>query len=407
MINARVEPGVPRRRWTARRAAAVATVSSLLVVGGGGVAAAATDTTVPEGGGAVGDVTFAWTSPTQPTFVNRDYGIVEEGPAFGLDVAVDDMLTFDSHAVATQAVLSGDADVVGGSFVSNMLVNQQGEDFKAFCPFVKNDDFVLVSNPGIDEIGDIFGDDVAVALDSPGGAGDIIMNAMLQAAGEERTTADIPGVQILESSGLRTTAFASGDVDVTLVHLTQYNSEILPAVPDAQIISRLYEDVPTFLKETFAAPTSWIDENLETAAAICAAVISGSRTLVSDRAAFDEAVATYVAEPPDPAQLDEVYPLINDDFWPIDTGITEEAATFMAEVAVASGVLEEVPAFEDIVDNRPFEMALEMIGGAAPSGSAPAGSEPAGSEPMGTEPMGTEPAGTDMMGTAPATTESG
>ena len=407
MINARVEPGVPRHRWTARRAAAVATVSSLLVVGGGGVAAAATDSTVPEGGGAVGDVTFAWTSPTQPTFVNRDYGIVEEGPAFGLDVAVDDMLTFDSHAVATQAVLSGDADVVGGSFVSNMLVNQQGEDFKAFCPFVKNDDFVLVSNPGIDEIGDIFGDDVAVALDSPGGAGDIIMNAMLQAAGEERTTADIPGVQILESSGLRTTAFASGDVDVTLVHLTQYNSEILPAVPDAQIISRLYEDVPTFLKETFAAPTSWIDENLETAAAICAAVISGSRTLVSDRAAFDEAVATYVAEPPDPAQLDEVYPLINDDFWPIDTGITEEAATFMAEVAVASGVLEEVPAFEDIVDNRPFEMALEMIGGAAPSGSAPAGSEPAGSEPMGTEPMGTEPAGTDMMGTAPATTESG
>ena len=407
MINARVEPGVPRRRWTARRAAAVATVSSLLVVGGGGVAAAATDTTVPEGGGAVGDVTFAWTSPTQPTFVNRDYGIVEEGPAFGLDVAVDDMLTFDSHAVATQAVLSGDADVVGGSFVSNMLVNQQGEDFKAFCPFVKNDDFVLVSNPGIDEIGDIFGDDVAVALDSPGGAGDIIMNAMLQAAGEERTTADIPGVQILESSGLRTTAFASGDVDVTLVHLTQYNSEILPAVPDAQIISRLYEDVPTFLKETFAAPTSWIDENLETAAAICAAVISGSRTLVSDRAAFDEAVATYVAEPPDPAQLDEVYPLINDDFWPIDTGITEEAATFMAEVAVASGVLEEVPAFEDIVDNRPFEMALEMIGGAAPSGSAPAASAPAGSEPMGTEPMGTEPAGTDMMGTAPATTESG
>ena len=281
MIHQRSTPGVHRHRPSARRTAAVAAVSALLVAVGGGVVGAGTDTTAPAGGGEVGDVTFAWTSPTQPTFVNRDYGIVEEGPAFGLNATVDDMLTFDSHAVATQAVLSGDADVVGGSFVSNMLVNQQGEDFKAFCPFVKNDDFVLVSSPGIDAIGDIFADDVSVALDSPGGAGDIILNAMLQAAGEERTTADIPGIQILESSGLRTTAFAAGDVDVTLVHLTQYNSEILPAVPDAQIISRLYEDVPTFLKETFAAPSSWIDENLETAAAICAAVISGSRTLVA------------------------------------------------------------------------------------------------------------------------------
>ena len=400
MIDSRRTPGVSRQRLGRRRTAAVAAVSALLVAGGGGVAAAGTDTTTPAGGGEVADVTFAWTSPTQPTFVNRDFGIIEEGPAFGLGATVEDMLTFDSHAVATQAVLSGDADVVGGSFVSNMLVNQQGEDFKAFCPFVKNDDFVLVSNPGIDEIGDIFADDVSVALDSPGGAGDIILNAMLQAAGEERTTADIPGVQILESSGLRTTAFAAGDVDVTLVHLTQYNAEILPAVPDAQIISRLYEDVPTFLKETFAAPSAWIDENLETAAAICAAVISGSRTLVADRAAFDEAVNTYVAEPPEAAQLDEVYPLINDNFWPIDTGITEEAATFMAEVAVASGVLEEVPAYEDIVDPRPFEMALELLGDSGPADTAPAGTVSAGTEPVATESAGTEP-----MATVPATTE--
>jgi ABC-type nitrate/sulfonate/bicarbonate transport system substrate-binding protein len=392
MTTARFTPGDPRRRSGARRTASIAVLSALLVASGGGVAAAGTDTTTPAGGGEGADVTFAWTSPTQPTFVNRDFGIIEEGPAFGLAATIDDMLTFESHAIATQAVLSGDADVVGGSFVSNMLVNQQGEDFRAFCPFVKNDDFVLVSNPGIDEIGDIFADDVSVALDSPGGAGDIILNAMLQAAGEERTTADIPGIQILESSGLRTTAFAAGDVDVTLVHLTQYNSEILPAVPDAQIISRLYEDVPTFLKETFAAPSSWIEENLDTAAAICAAVISGSRTLVADRAAFDEAVNTYVAEPPEAAQLDEVYPLINDNFWPLDTGITEEAATFMAEVAVASGVLEEVPAYEDIVDPRPFEMALELLGGAAPEGTEPTGTEPAGTEPMATVPMTTEAA---------------
>ncbi|MGH9135991.1 MAG: ABC transporter substrate-binding protein [Acidimicrobiales bacterium] len=384
MIRAGFPPGVLRPpRCALRRTTALITASSLLAAGGG-AAAAGTDTTTPDGA-ELADVTFAWTAPTQPTFVNRDFGLVEEGPAFGLDVTVDDMIVFDSHAVATQAVLSGEADIVGGSFVSNLLVNQEGEDFRAFCPFVKNDDFVLVTREGIDEIGDLFDPDVSIALDSPGGAGDIIFNAILQAAGEERPATELPGVQILESSGLRTTAFASGDVDASLVHLTQYNAEILPAVPDAQIIARLYEDVPTFLKETLAAPSSWIDENLDTAAAICAAIFAGSRTLTEDRAAFDEAVNTYVEEPPESAELDEVYPLINDDFWPIETGITEEAATFMAEVAVASGVLEEVPAYEDIVDPRPFEMALEMVGPAAPVGTEPAGTEPAGTAPETTE----------------------
>jgi ABC-type nitrate/sulfonate/bicarbonate transport system substrate-binding protein len=404
MMHAGSKSEAPRRRRRAVAAVAVLAASSLLVAAGGGVDAGGSATT--SGSAAeIADVTFAWTSPTQPTFVNRDYGLVEHGPTFGLETTVDDLLTFDSHAVATQAVLSGDADVVGGSFVSNMLVNQQGEEFKAFCPFVKNDDFVLVSNEGIDEIGDLFESGVSVALDSPGGAGDIILNAMLQAAGEERTTSEIPGVQILESSGLRTTAFASGDVDVTLVHLTQYNAEILPAVPDAQIIARLYEDVTTFLKETIAAPSSWIDENLETATAICAAIVAGSRALVEDRAVFDEAVNTYVAEPPESAELDEVYPLINDAFWPIETGITEEATTFMADVAVASGVLEEVPAFEDVVDVRPFEGALELLGDTEPAGTEPAGTGPAGTGPAGTEPTGTEPAGTEPMGTEPATTE--
>jgi hypothetical protein len=363
--------------------------ASVLAAVGGGVTTASTDTTAPAGGESP-DVTFAWTAPTPPTGVNRDYGLVDEGPAFGLDVSVDDLITFDSHAVATQAVLSGEADVVGGSFIANLLVNQQGEDFRAFCPFVKNDDYVLVSRPGVDELGDIFDSEVSVALDSPGGAGDIILNAMLQAVGEERPTSEIPGIQIVESSGLRTTAFATGDVDVSLVHLTQYNAEILPAVEDAQIIARLYEDVPTFLKETLAAPASWIDENLDTATAICAAIIAGSRTLTEDRAAFDAAVNTYVAEPPAAADLDAVYPLIDDDFWPIDTCLSEEAATFMGEVGVASGVLEEVPAFDEIVDPRPCELAFEMLGAAAPTGT-----EPTATEPMTTEPAGVAPASTE------------
>lgn len=327
-------------------------------------APAAAATTPPTASGEPLEVpSIAWTSPTQPTFVERDYGLLEMGPTFGLDFTSDDLLVFESHAVATQTVLSGGADIVGGSFVSTMLVNQQGQEFKGFCPFIKNDDFVLVTTPGIDTIADLFEGDANVAVDSPGGAGDIIVNAMIQAAGDDRSTADLPNVQIIESSGLRTSAFVGGEVNATMVHLTQYNEEILPNVPDAQIISSLWEDVPVFMKETLAAPAEWIDENLDVAAAVCASIISGARTLAADPEAYVAAVNELVDEPPSEEELTELFELVaTDDFWPLETGVTAEHVTVMGEAAVASGALEAVPAFEDVVDPRPFEMALELVG---------------------------------------------
>jgi ABC-type nitrate/sulfonate/bicarbonate transport system substrate-binding protein len=309
----------------------------------------------------LGSATIAWTSQTQPTFVNRDFGLFERASDFGVTYTEDNNKVFDSHSIAVQTVLSGDADVVGGSFVATMLVNQAGQDFRSFCPFIKNDDFVLVTREPVDGLSALFDDELSVAIDSPGGAGDIILNSMLQAAGETRTVQDLPGAQIIESSGLRTTTFAAGEVDASLVHLTQLQDEILPVVPDAYIVSRMWEDVPVFLKNTLSAPTEWLDENQELAAGLCAAIIQGSRELVADEEAFNAAVEKYVDEPP-MAELPVIFPLITDQFWPLETGITEEEVQTMAEASIAAGVLEEIPAYEDVVDPRPFERALEMVG---------------------------------------------
>jgi hypothetical protein len=323
--------------------------------------AASGDTTAPAAELEV--PTIAWTAPTQPSYVERDYGLLEFGPEFGLNVTTDDMKVFESHAVATQTVLSGGADILGGSFVSTLLVNQQGQSFKAFCPFIKNDDFVLVTTAGVDTVSDLFEDGVSVGVDSPGGAGDIILNAMIQAGGETRTAEDLPNVQIIESSGLRTTAFAGGELNATIVHVTQYNEEILPNIPDAQIISTLYEDVPVFMKESLAAPAEWLDENLDVAAAVCASIIKGARTLAADFETYSAAVNELVDEPPAEEELQFLFDLItNDKFWPIDTGVTEADVTAMSEASIASGVLEEVPEYLDVVDPRPFEMALELLG---------------------------------------------
>lgn len=307
-------------------------------------------------------IRVAGTSPTQPNWMATKYGVTTYGPELGLDMTVDDFVTFDSHSVATQTVLGGQADVVAGSFVSTLLLINQGQDFKAFCPYISQDDFVIAGANGVNSIDQLFDPNVRVAMDSPGGAGSVIFDAMLQAMGETRTTADMPGQQILESSGLRTSAYAAGEVDVTIVHEPQYD-QAAPQVTDPVIIATLYKEVPNYLKEAQAAPASWLEENFESAATYCAAVLLGMRELNADEDKF-VAVANDFSEidPLDEETLRASHKLIAEHgFWPgEDGGLNKEVVDFMGQVAVKSGLLDKAPAWEDVVATDVLARAVEI-----------------------------------------------
>ena len=308
-------------------------------------------------------ITVANTSPVLPTYVATKFGVLTYGDEFNLDMTEDDFLTFDSHSVATQSVLSGEADVVAGSFVSDLLLIDQGQEVQAFCPYISQDDFVIAGANGVDTVEELFDPDTRVAIDSPGGAGSVIFDAMLQALGEERTTADMPGQQVLESSGLRTSAYAAGEVDATVIHEPQYQ-EAATQVQDPVIIASLWEEVPQYLKEVHAAPRSWLEENTEAAASYCAAALKGMRELQADEELFIEASQQYAqTEELDEETLRETHRLINEyGFWPAeDGGLGEEQVAFMGDVAVKSGLIEEAPAYEDVVNREVLDRALEMV----------------------------------------------
>lgn len=305
----------------------------------------------------------AITSPTQPSYVETIYGPVHYGAEFGLNITADDFRIFDSHATATQTVLAGQADIVGGSFVSHLIIRERGLDFKMFCPFVNMDDFVMAGRNGVTEVEQLFDPDTRVAIDSPGGASGVILNAMLQAAGTGKTIADLPNVRILESSALRSSVFVADGVDATVIHLTQFK-QAAEQVSDAVIITTLYKDVPVFIKEAFAAPASWLEENLELAASFCASVLKAARELPRDFDLFVSAVNEFVGVPPSEAMLRETFDLISTyEFWPKNGDLEPEAIIQMAKMAVLSGVLEEVPDPNEVVDRRPMNRALELLGG--------------------------------------------
>jgi ABC-type nitrate/sulfonate/bicarbonate transport system substrate-binding protein len=344
-----------RRGRRATTLIAACTVGALtLAACGSSSDEAATETTAES-------LKIALSAQPQASLVPLVYGVDNYGADFDLDISVDNNVTiFDSHATAAQTVLGGQAQVMGSSISSILAARQQGEDFKIFCPYVSMDDFVLTGANGVTTVAQLFEPSTRVAIDSPGGAGAIILNALLMGVGESRSIQEIPTQQIIESSSLRTAAWAAGDVDSTVIHEDQYESA--EADVDQPVrIATLYENVDTFIKEAQAADAAWLEQNRELAAKYCATTLRAMKELKGDFALFQTAVNEYVEEPPSEEELRVLFDLIEKySFWTDDGGLTDESMQFMIEVATASGVLTEPMNAADVVDRETLNRAVEL-----------------------------------------------
>lgn len=341
------------RRATTLIAAGLAGALTLSACSSGSDAPA--EETTPE------SLQIALSAQPQASLVPLVYGVDNFGGDFDLAINVADNVTiFDSHATAAQTVLGGQAQVMGSSISSILAARQQGEDFKIFCPYVSMDDFVLTGANGVTTVAQLFDPSTRVAIDSPGGAGAIILNALLMGVGETRSIQEIPTQQIIESSSLRTAAWAAGDVESTVIHEDQYESAA-PDVTEPVRIATLYENVDTFIKEAQAADAAWLETNRELAAKYCATTLKAMKTLKSDFALFQAAVNEYVEEPPSEEELRLLFGLIEQyPFWTDDGGLTDESMQFMIEVATASGVLTEPMNAADVIDRETLDRAVEL-----------------------------------------------
>lgn len=165
---------------------------------------------------------IALSAQPQASLVPLVYGVDHNGADFDLPLSVDKNVTiFDSHTTAAQTVLAGKAQVMGSSVASILDAREQGADLKIFCPYVSMDDFVLAGAHGVNTVGQLFEPSTRVGIDSPGGAGAIILNALLRGVGETRDTEDIPTQQIVESSSARAAEWGAGNIDATVIHENQ------------------------------------------------------------------------------------------------------------------------------------------------------------------------------------------
>jgi ABC-type nitrate/sulfonate/bicarbonate transport system substrate-binding protein len=322
------------------------------------------------------------TSSTGHAYVGQFHAPELFGDKFGL--ATNNTLTeFEDEGAAAQVLVSGGADAGSTGVTQVIQLISRGQKLKAFCPVqVDSTEHLVGITSKISSLDQITDPKIRVAVDSPGGLVNFIMNLVFRQKNLGVTVGDLENVTVLGDGSQRLAALAAGQVDVGSVDLFE--------LPDLQkqvgagnvtTLSVTAEDAD-FVANIYYASTKWLDENTDLAGRFCATTLYSNRVLASDYNQYKAAVDKYVE-----GGVDESITKTNWEFarkyqiWPYnDDVLTPEAIATIIDVGVASGLLEGSAKdykFEDIVDTRPLRIAMDLVGGPVSAEDVLAGKVPA------------------------------
>jgi ABC-type nitrate/sulfonate/bicarbonate transport system substrate-binding protein len=290
------------------------------------------------------------------------------GDLFG--ISTEDQLTeFESHATAAQVLLAGQADVGSGGLTELVQLIQEGQDLKAFCPIQKDSTEHLVGRTeAITSLDQITDPEIRVAVDSPGGLINFIMNLVFAEKGMGITVDDLENVTILEDGSLRLSALAADEVDVGSVDLFEVADLREQLGEDAITVLSVTAADADFLANIYFAPSAWLEENVDLAGRYCATTLYSNRLLASDLEEYKSVVNQFIEGGVPDDVIQGVWEFAREyEIWPYnDDTLSPEAVQQVIEVSVASGLLDETAldlTFEDVVDTRPLEVAMDVLGG--------------------------------------------
>jgi ABC-type nitrate/sulfonate/bicarbonate transport system substrate-binding protein len=308
------------------------------------------------------------TTSTGQAYIGQFHAADLYGDMFGL--AGENQLTeFEDESAAAQVLVSGRADVESSGMTQLIQLIGKEQEVKAFCPIQVDSTEQLVGlKDKITSLDQITDPEIRVAVDSPGGLVNFIMNLVFREKGLDITVNDLENVSILGDGSQRLGALAAGEVDVGSVDLFEFPDLEKQIGADAVVnLSNTAEDAD-FVANIYLASTKWLDENPDLAGRFCATTLYSNRALAADYDKYKAALEEHIE-----GGVDTAIAKANWDFarkyevWPYNTDVlSPEAVQTIIDVGIASELLDPSArdlAFEDIVDTRPMDIAMELLGG--------------------------------------------
>jgi len=318
------------------------------------------------GGGSDDDeaLSVAVTSGADPGDIIAVTAPIEFGDQFDLSMKESDIQRFDSHATAAQVMLSGRTNAIAGSFAGNLALIAKKPSVRIFCPMQIATTEMVIGTGKTDSLESLKSEDTVLAIDSPGGAADSFLNALLQVKDAGFTVADIPNKKILEDGGQRVTAVQTGEATASIVDSTEFATlEKALGKGKIHVISVLARDLgESAIYQVFAAEKKWLDDNSDLAARWCAAVVTASRAAAEDYDELERIVNEYVEPNPPKAELEAMFELSEEHtIWPTEPVLTEEQYDANMKAALVSGVIKEEIPYEDAVDLDIMNKAADLL----------------------------------------------
>ncbi len=314
------------------------------------------------------------TSSTGQAYVGQFHAAALFGDKFGL-AADNPVQEFEDETAAAQLLVGGRADVESSGMTQVIQLIEKDQSVKAFCPIQIDSTEQLVGlKDNITSLDQITDPNIRVAVDSPGGLVNFIMNLLFRekglknSDGQPLTTSDLQNVTVLGDGSQRLAALAAGEVDVGSVDLFELPDLQKQIGKDAVTTLSVTAADTDFLANVYLAKTDWLDQNQDLAARYCAATLYSNRILASDYNKYKAAVNKYVKGGVDESIIKSNWEFARKyNIWPYNSDVlSEDAVKTIIDVGIPSKLLDASAkdfTFDDIVDPRPGETAMDLLGG--------------------------------------------
>ena len=224
------------------------------------------------------------------------------------------------------------------------------QNVKAFCPIQIDSTEQLVGlNDKITSLDQITDPEIRVAVDSPGGLVNFIMNLLFQekdinnANGEPLTTSDLENVIVLGDGSQRLAALADGEADVGSVDLFELPDLEKQIGKDAVTTLSVTAADTDFIANIYLAKQDWLDDNTDLAGRYCATTLYSNRVLASDFNEYKAAVDKFVKGGIDESVTKTNWKFARKyDIWPYNVDVlSPEGVQTIIDVGIPSKLLDE------------------------------------------------------------------